>query len=103
MNYAYIICRKCGYRIGTVFECWCDAPIHFVVTCPKCGYRGVYSYASLIADKKCEEKCKKVAELRERFYTATGLSLLADALSTIMVNIKQMLTTEEQKEENKKQ
>jgi len=105
MSTAYIVCRNCGYRIGTPFECWCDAPIHFVVTCPKCGYRGVYSYASLVvADKeKCEEECKKVAGLRERFYTAIGLSLLADALSTIMVNIIQMLTTEEQKEENKKQ
>jgi len=105
MSSAYIVCRKCGYRIGTPFECWCDAPIHFVVTCPKCGYRDVYNYTSLVvADReKCEEECKKMAGLRERLYTAIGLSLLTDALSTIIVNTMQMLLDTEEKKENRKQ
>jgi len=102
---AYIVCRRCGYRIGTPFVCHCDAPLHFAVTCPKCGYRGVYSYADLIEQDKeaCKESCKKASELKQRLGTYIGLSMLVDAIITVAVNIVQMLTTEEQKEGNKKQ
>jgi predicted nucleic-acid-binding Zn-ribbon protein len=103
MSTAHIVCRKCGFKIGTPFECWCDAPAHFIVTCPRCGYRGVYSYADIVVANKerCVEKCRELVGLRERLYTAVGLPLLADAVSTVLVNIVQMLLGAEQKEEDK--
>jgi len=46
----YIICRNCGYRIDLLFRLRSEAPIHFVVTCPRCGYRGVYSDVDIVEE-----------------------------------------------------
>jgi len=46
----YIICRNCGYRIDLLFRLRSEVPIHFVVTCPRCGYRGVYSDVDIVEE-----------------------------------------------------
>jgi hypothetical protein len=105
MSTAYIVCRKCGSRIGTPFICRCDAPAHFVATCPRCGYRGVYSDTDIVEpdEKMCRESCEKLAGFSEKLYTCTGLSMLVDAVATMVLNIAKMLFgTEEEKEDKQK-
>jgi uncharacterized protein (DUF2225 family) len=103
MNYACIVCRNCGYKIQTPFVCWCDAPVHFIVTCPKCGYRAVYSDTDLVVHNKeeCEKSCKEAASISEKILTSMGISILIDAIMSVATNVIQALATEEQKEENK--
>ena len=103
MNYAYIVCRMCGFRVSTPFVCRCDALPHFIVTCPRCGCRGVYSYENLVEpnEKMCRESCEKSAELSEKLYTYTGLSMLVDAIATVVLNVARMLSGTEEEKENK--
>jgi hypothetical protein len=103
MNTAYIVCRGCGSRIYTPFICRCDAPPHFVATCPRCGYRGVYSYEDLAEqdEKMCRESCEKVSNFKQKLDTYIGLSMLVDAVTTVMANVAKMLFDTEEKKEDK--
>jgi len=53
----YIICRNCGYRIDLPFRLRSEAPIHFVVSCPRCGYRGIYSDADIVEEGVYRHVC----------------------------------------------
>ena len=46
----YIVCRRCSYRFPLSFRLRTEAPIHFVVACPRCGYRGVYSDVDIVEE-----------------------------------------------------
>jgi DNA-directed RNA polymerase subunit RPC12/RpoP len=54
----HIVCRNCGYRIPLSFRLRTEAPIHFVVACPSCGYRGVYSYADVVEEGVYRYTCE---------------------------------------------
>lgn|GEM_PF-1313793 len=54
----YIVCRGCGYRIDLPFRLRSEAPIHFAVTCPRCGYRDVYSYADIVEEGVYRHTCE---------------------------------------------
>jgi len=106
VNTAYLVCRNCGYKIQTPFVCWCDAPIHFIATCPKCGYRGVYSYTDLVVhnEEECKKSCRKLAEIKQKIDTDIATLIFADILKTILKAVDEAITESlKQKEENKKQ
>ena len=54
----HIICRCCGYKITLGFRLRSEAPIHFVVACPRCGYRGVYSYVDVVEEGVYRHTCE---------------------------------------------
>ena len=76
---SYVVCRKCSHKINVVF-CHCDSPIHFVVICPKCGYRGIYSYADIVDAEECRELCGYVYMMRVKIS-----EIHTSILHTIMV------------------
>jgi DNA-directed RNA polymerase subunit RPC12/RpoP len=68
---AHVRCSRCGTPIELVIECGCEAPTFFTATCPKCGFRDVYTYVNVVDSdpQKCEEVCREVREFRQALET----------------------------------
>jgi predicted nucleic acid-binding Zn ribbon protein len=68
---AHVRCSRCGTPIELVIDCYCEAPTFFTATCPKCGFRDVYSYVNVIDSdpRKCVEVCREVLEFRQALST----------------------------------
>ena len=54
----YIVCRRCSYRFPLSFRLRTEALIHFVITCPRCGYRGVYSDVDIAEEGVYRHTCE---------------------------------------------
>ena len=57
---AYVVCRRCGYRIRVAVRDRDDAPILFMLRCPRCGHVDMYGPGDIrgVAEKplSMEEK-----------------------------------------------
>lgn len=64
-------CSRCGTPIELVIDCYCEAPTLFTATCPKCGFRDVYTYVNVVDSdlRKCEDVCREVREFRQALTT----------------------------------
>jgi DNA-directed RNA polymerase len=87
---SYVVCRKCSHKINVPF-CHCDSPIHFVATCSKCGYRGVYSYADIVDAEECKELCNYVYVLREKLMKLHTTILIYTSTETLIQQLKRLI------------
>ncbi|MCC6022918.1 MAG: hypothetical protein LM560_07435 [Desulfurococcaceae archaeon] len=55
---AYVICRRCGFKIPLVIKLRSEAPILFYATCPACGFRDLYSYADVVEEGVYRSVCE---------------------------------------------
>lgn len=54
---AYVICKRCGFKIPLAVKLRSEAPVFFSAMCPSCGFKGVYSYTEIIEEGVYRATC----------------------------------------------
>jgi uncharacterized protein (DUF2225 family) len=70
-------------------------PVIFIFICPKCGYRGIYSYASIEESEQCKKKCKRAIEILEHLLEIARIAELYSAMQNIDKQLKRLLGEEQ--------
>jgi transcription elongation factor Elf1 len=54
---AYVVCKRCGYRIPLRVRLRSEAPLHFTATCPSCGHTDVYHRLEIVEEGVYRHLC----------------------------------------------